>query len=906
MNRRQQVRNIKTAGDLTTSRARGNINKQDESMLDQAESSFITKPRQYSNLRGSYQHIYYNEGIPKTLLNKKLEKSNKNFQISLSNKNKSQASAYLQNNVDISKDKLDFARADLIALDADTLEKKLQQNTRNLQKDSQYAIDQAKINFERAGHLKLKLEQIMSKCREMKTLSASNQSSIQVQNSRGQSDLNSKMQSLNVQSRAVQNNTFQQLREQELKDIDTLFRKLTNQLNSYDQHLAQLSKMNDLEMLEFKLQQFGVQLSQVQNHIKDEESKLTQNEIQQNQAQAKDDINYKQMKTLNDALNRRAVMNQIAEEFEQNSQPINKDKSKEIKRGKRVKDAKMNWQAKVQSKLDKKKASQINEYSDQQINATYVEKSDHTKTVTIMSQDQDSSRYWGVRKDIDKNLKDEDNNSFTSSCDSESQEDDSSFREKQILQHNQAQDSHQEILSANIKLDILNTIKQNQNLITKRRQLDRQPEMQKSKNHFQLTQDGSRVFRIEDESSYQQLNKSMENIVSKKPLFLVRQMEPKIEKQSAQEKLKELIHKRKLEEEQKNQSNKVMKVSTQFIKESHQLDLINIDIKNDQMAMTRRNARIETEQSYEDSTKGELWLFRGTQTEKIVNNLNGLDNNKRLFISENLDSGQLKQIPEFENIDINSIGINNNQILVSYRQETNDDIYQIGYMQPNTQEKLPPQKQVLYYEKINFLGDYHVIALAQNFKAYTWGSNSHGQLAQSISNTNSKTNLPNENDIPFIKHPHQINYFNQVHQVCAYGNSTAILDELNNLLTCGNNGHGQLGHNDDSYDFSDLLQRANKDLIIEEVVQLRGFHNTFSFLTKSQEIYVCGEFNIPLEGKAELKKGREYEQIIYKPSRIRFLFDKKIRYKILNYQINKNNLVLLTDIDPYCSKVKLI
>eukprot|EP00347_Sterkiella_histriomuscorum_P006922 403350921 len=289
MNRRQQVRNIKTAGDLTTSRARGNINKQDESMLDQAESSFITKPRQYSNLRGSYQHIYYNEGIPKTLLNKKLEKSNKNFQISLSNKNKSQASAYLQNNVDISKDKLDFARgkwlqkhgiqilmmdskesedesrklfryidynndgvisraqikmfikfledefksdksilesnqimkqlkkiannnqviqlnedqfsqeitklqhkkqhlnfystssnshkkeavsslvkqkrdniADLIALDADTLERKLLQNTRNLQKDSQYAIDQAKINFERAGHLKQKLEQVMT------------------------------------------------------------------------------------------------------------------------------------------------------------------------------------------------------------------------------------------------------------------------------------------------------------------------------------------------------------------------------------------------------------------------------------------------------------------------------------------------------------------------------------------------------------------------------------------------------------------------------------------------------------------------------------------------------------------------------------------------------------------------
>ena len=56
-----------------------------------------------------------------------------------------------------------------------------------------------------------------------------------------------------------------------------------------------------------------------------------------------------------------------------------------------------------------------------------------------------------------------------------------------------------------------------------------------------------------------------------------------------------------------------------------------------------------------------------------------------------------------------------------------------------------------------------------------------------------------------------------------------------------------------------------------------------SFLTRAQDLFVCGDFNIPVQGRAEFRKGREYIQILSQPTKIKFLFDKKIRYKIRNY-----------------------
>lgn len=94
----------------------------------------------------------------------------------------------------------------------------------------------------------------------------------------------------------------------------------------------------------------------------------------------------------------------------------------------------------------------------------------------------------------------------------------------------------------------------------------------------------------------------------------------------------------------------------------------------------------------------------------------------------------------------------------------------------------------------------------------------------------------------------------------AFGNSTAIVDNLNNLLTFGSNSHGQLGLDvaikPSSFENCYTTpQKANKQLILSVITQLYGSENTLGFLTKNNELFICGEFSIPMceSGKTEVK-----------------------------------------------------
>jgi hypothetical protein len=61
-----------------------------------------------------------------------------------------------------------------------------------------------------------------------------------------------------------------------------------------------------------------------------------------------------------------------------------------------------------------------------------------------------------------------------------------------------------------------------------------------------------------------------------------------------------------------------------------------------------------------------------------------------------------------------------------------------------------------------------------------------------------------------------------VKMIYAWGNSTAIVDDLNNLLTFGSNSHGQLGIDEPikSMSFENCYntpQRSNKSLILQTI-----------------------------------------------------------------------------------------
>ena len=148
----------------------------------------------------------------------------------------------------------------------------------------------------------------------------------------------------------------------------------------------------------------------------------------------------------------------------------------------------------------------------------------------------------------------------------------------------------------------------------------------------------------------------------------------------------------------------------------------------------------------------------------------------------------------------------------------------------------------------------------------------------------------------------------------AFGNSTAVVDNLNNLLTFGSNSHGQLGLDQHlkpaSFDnCHNSLQRINKSLINLTIVQLYGAGNTFGFLTKQNQVFICGEFAPPIDKiKAEAKGnqqvipkgamgilGSKYSQNLLKPTQAKFLEDPKQRFKIKKFALTHTSVALIAN-----------
>ncbi|CDW76240.1 UNKNOWN [Stylonychia lemnae] len=227
--------------------------------------------------------------------------------------------------------------SELIKQDPQVIQQKMQSN--NLARDAQQAIDQLELNKERTTNLKVKLDQILTKCKEMKTLTISNKSSIQNTFS---SQLNSNFQSLNIQQKSVANNSQNLLRDQELVDLNRLFKKLQTQIDRFEQHSIRMSQLSDFERLQQQLEQFGVQLNQVERHIKQEEIKLKG--VNSEEILVAEDLNFKQLKNLNQTLNRRAVMNKLAKDFDTNA--LGKQKRRDLNDQKD--NLKYNWQSQVQ------------------------------------------------------------------------------------------------------------------------------------------------------------------------------------------------------------------------------------------------------------------------------------------------------------------------------------------------------------------------------------------------------------------------------------------------------------------------------------------------------------------------------------------------------------------------------
>jgi alpha-tubulin suppressor-like RCC1 family protein len=112
---------------------------------------------------------------------------------------------------------------------------------------------------------------------------------------------------------------------------------------------------------------------------------------------------------------------------------------------------------------------------------------------------------------------------------------------------------------------------------------------------------------------------------------------------------------------------------------------------------------------------------------------------------------------------------------------------QLGYYDNKEVEVLP--KMIKTFDKMKMVsasaGDYHVVALADNGKIYTWGSGQYGQLGHC--NTSDQIVPRNvffsQEDIKFVK-------------VAASPSHTMALTEEGKLYTWGRNQFGQLGHDD--------------------------------------------------------------------------------------------------------------
>jgi hypothetical protein len=63
---------------------------------------------------------------------------------------------------------------------------------------------------------------------------------------------------------------------------------------------------------------------------------------------------------------------------------------------------------------------------------------------------------------------------------------------------------------------------------------------------------------------------------------------------------------------------------------------------------------------------------------------------------------------------------------------------------------------------------------------------------------------------------------------------------------------------------------------------------TFSFLNELGEIYIWGVFKIPSNGSC-----KKEPEVIRQPEKLNFLFDKSLKMKIKNYQIDSTQICLI-------------
>ena len=137
--------------------------------------------------------------------------------------------------------------------------------------------------------------------------------------------------------------------EHELQDLDGLFRKFNGQLErleTHAKHNLMTAKNQDLETFLIRLKDLDIRLCQLNDHLK---SKMTDDK---NGESGATDDQLLHLKSLNSALNRRAVLHRIEKEFDQKSTgaptPLAEESSQD--------NTKFDWSEKIKQSQGKKNA----------------------------------------------------------------------------------------------------------------------------------------------------------------------------------------------------------------------------------------------------------------------------------------------------------------------------------------------------------------------------------------------------------------------------------------------------------------------------------------------------------------------------------------------------------------------
>lgn len=137
--------------------------------------------------------------------------------------------------------------------------------------------------------------------------------------------------------------------DHELADLDALFRKFNGQLErleTHAKHNLMTAKNQDLETFLVRLTDLDTRLCQLNDHVK---SRMTDDPSGETGAT---DEQLLHLKSLNSALNRRAVLHRIEKEFEQKSSgaptPLAEESSQEA--------SKFDWSEKIKQSQGKKNA----------------------------------------------------------------------------------------------------------------------------------------------------------------------------------------------------------------------------------------------------------------------------------------------------------------------------------------------------------------------------------------------------------------------------------------------------------------------------------------------------------------------------------------------------------------------